>query len=250
MSGNSILLVEDDRDIGTLLADFLAREAFAVEVAQDGAAVDRAFARAKPDLVILDLMLPGEDGLSICRRLRAHSAVPIIMLTAKSEDVDRIVGLELGADDYLGKPFNPRELLARIRAILRRTERSGSAPPARRLRSFGGFVADLDARSVDTRAGARVPLTTAEFDLLACFVERPRRVPRSASGLDAWPQRRSVRPHHRRDRQPAAQEARACRSSRGCHRHHRAQRRLSVLSRSGGTLRCGGSDWRGASRSS
>jgi two-component system, OmpR family, response regulator len=174
MSGNSILLVEDDRDIGTLLADFLVREAFAVEVAQDGAAVDRAFARAKPDLVILDLMLPGEDGLSICRRLRARSAVPIIMLTAKSEDVDRIVGLELGADDYLGKPFNPRELLARIRAILRRTERSGSAPPARRLRSFAGFV--LDARSVATKAGARVPLTAAEFDLLACFVEHPRRV--------------------------------------------------------------------------
>jgi two-component system OmpR family response regulator len=196
MSGNSILLVEDDRDIGTLLADFLAREAFAVEVAQDGAAVDRAFARAKPDLVILDLMLPGEDGLSICRRLRARSAVPIIMLTAKSEDVDRIVGLELGADDYLGKPFNPRELLARIRAILRRTERSGSAPPARRLRSFGGFVADLDARSVDTRAGARVPLTTAEFDLLACFVERPRRVLTRDQLLD-WTRGRSADPFDR-----------------------------------------------------
>jgi two-component system OmpR family response regulator len=251
MSGNSILLVEDDRDIGTLLADFLVREAFAVEVAQDGAAVDRAFARAKPDLVILDLMLPGEDGLSICRRLRARSAVPIIMLTAKSEDVDRIVGLELGADDYLGKPFNPRELLARIRAILRRTERSGSAPPARRLRSFAGFVADLDARSVDTKAGARVPLTAAEFDLLAFRgAPAPGPDPRSASGLDARPQRGSVRPHHRCDRQPATQKARACRSGRGRHRHHRAQRRLSVLSRSGGTLRCGGSDWRGASRSS
>ena len=196
MSGNSILLVEDDRDIGTLLADFLVREAFAVEVAQDGAAVDRAFARAKPDLVILDLMLPGEDGLSICRRLRARSAVPIIMLTAKSEDVDRIVGLELGADDYLGKPFNPRELLARIRAILRRTERSGSAPPARRLRSFAGFVADLDARSVDTKAGARVPLTAAEFDLLTCFVERPRRVLTRDQLLD-WTRGRSADPFDR-----------------------------------------------------
>jgi two-component system OmpR family response regulator len=196
MSGNSILLVEDDRDIGTLLADFLVREAFAVEVAQDGAAVDRAFARAKPDLVILDLMLPGEDGLSICRRLRARSAVPIIMLTAKSEDVDRIVGLELGADDYLGKPFNPRELLARIRAILRRTERSGSAPPARRLRSFAGFVVDLDARSVDTKAGARVPLTSAEFDLLACFVERPRRVLTRDQLLD-WTRGRSADPFDR-----------------------------------------------------
>jgi two-component system OmpR family response regulator len=154
MSGNSILLVEDDRDIGTLLADFLAREAFAVEVAQDGAAVDRAFARAKPDLVILDLMLPGEDGLSICRRLRAHSAVPIIMLTAKSEDVDRIVGLELGADDYLGKPFNPRELLARIRAILRRTERSGSAPPARCGRLAASSPTSMRAAWIPGRARA------------------------------------------------------------------------------------------------
>jgi two-component system OmpR family response regulator len=107
MTGKSILFVEDDRDIRMLLADFLVREGFAVEVAEDGAAVDRVLARTRPDLVILDLMLPGEDGLSICRRLRARGAVPIIMLTAKNDDVDRIVGLELGADDYLGKPFNP-----------------------------------------------------------------------------------------------------------------------------------------------
>src|SRR5262252_773804 len=153
MTGKSILFVEDDRDIRTLLADFLVREGFAVEVAEDGAAVDRVLARARPDLVILDLMLPGEDGLSICRRLRARGAVPIIMLTAKNDDVDRIVGLELGADDYLGKPFNPRELLARIRAILRRAERPPPGEPARRRRSFASFVVDLDARSVDTRHG-------------------------------------------------------------------------------------------------
>jgi two-component system OmpR family response regulator len=195
MSAKSILFVEDDRDIGALLADFLAREGYAVAVAEDGAAVDRALAHSRPDLVILDLMLPGEDGLSICRRLRARSAVPIIMLTARNDDVDRIVGLELGADDYLGKPFNPRELLARIRAILRRTERSASAPAARR-RAFAGFVIDLDARSLDAGDGSRVPLTSAEFDLLACFVERPRRVLSRDQLLD-WTRGRDADPFDR-----------------------------------------------------
>jgi two-component system, OmpR family, response regulator len=196
MTGKSILFVEDDRDIRMLLADFLMREGFAVEVAEDGAAVDRVLARTRPDLVILDLMLPGEDGLSICRRLRARGAVPIIMLTAKNDDIDRIVGLELGADDYLGKPFNPRELLARIRAILRRVERTAPAATPQRRRSFAGFVVDLDARSVDTKDGMRVPLTSAEFDLLACFVERPRRVLTRDQLLD-WTRGRSADPFDR-----------------------------------------------------
>jgi two-component system OmpR family response regulator len=196
MTGKSILFVEDDRDIRMLLADFLVREGFAVEVAEDGAAVDRVLARTRPDLVILDLMLPGEDGLSICRRLRARGAVPIIMLTAKNDDVDRIVGLELGADDYLGKPFNPRELLARIRAILRRLERTAPAATPQRRRSFAGFVVDLDARSVDTKGGMRVPLTSAEFDLLVCFVERPRRVLTRDQLLD-WTRGRSADPFDR-----------------------------------------------------
>jgi two-component system, OmpR family, response regulator len=196
MTSKSILFVEDDRDIRTLLADFLVREGFAVEVAEDGAAVDRVLARMKPDLVILDIMLPGEDGLSICRRLRTRSAVPVIMLTARNDDIDRIVGLELGADDYLGKPFNPRELLARIRAILRRVARPPSAAPARRRRSFAGFVVDLDARSVDTKDGTRVPLTSAEFDLLACMVERPRRVLTRDQLLD-WTRGRNADPFDR-----------------------------------------------------
>ena len=191
MTGKSILFVEDDRDIRTLLADFLVREGFAVEVAEDGVGVDRALARMKPDIVILDLMLPGEDGLSICRRLRTRSAVPVIMLTARNDDIDRIVGLELGADDYVGKPFNPRELLARIRAILRRAERPASAALVRRLRSFAGFVVDLDARSVDTKGGTRVPL-----DLLARFVERPRRVLTRDQLLD-WTRGRNADPFDR-----------------------------------------------------
>jgi two-component system, OmpR family, response regulator len=195
MSGKTILVVEDDRDIRILLADFLKREGFSVEVAEDSVAADRALGRMKPDLVILDLMLPGEDGLSICRRLRARAATPILMLTAKNDDVDRIVGLELGADDYLGKPFNPRELLARIRAVLRRVEASAAGSPTRRRR-FGSFVVDLDARSIETTYGTCISLTSSEFDLLACFVERPRRVLSRDQLLD-WTRGRSAEPFDR-----------------------------------------------------
>ncbi len=172
-----ILLVEDDREIRALLAELLEREGFDVDVADGGAAMDKALAKRVPDLIVLDLMLPGEDGLSICRRLRARGGIAILILTAKDDEVDRIVGLELGADDYLGKPFNPREFLARVRAILRRTGDAGgpNEDPRRRL-SFGDFLADLDARSLTTGDGRAVSLTSAEFDLLACFLERPKRV--------------------------------------------------------------------------
>jgi len=172
-----ILLVEDDREIRALLAELLEREGFDVDVADGGTAMDTALAKRIPDLVVLDLMLPGEDGLSICRRLRARGGIAILILTAKDDDVDRIVGLELGADDYLGKPFNPRELLARVRAILRRVgDGNGTPEDPRRRFAFSDFVADLDARSVTTNDGRAVTLTSAEFDLLACFLERPKRV--------------------------------------------------------------------------
>ncbi|MEO0680982.1 MAG: response regulator [Pseudomonadota bacterium] len=171
-----ILVVDDDPEIRRLLADYLSREGLEVRQAADGAEMDAAIARRRPDLVVLDLMLPGEDGLSICRRLRVAGGPAILMLTAKSDEIDRVVGLELGADDYLAKPFGPRELLARIRAVLRRIEEAaGRAVPARRF-AFDGFVIDLDARSLVDAAGAPAPLTSGEFDLLACFVERPRRV--------------------------------------------------------------------------
>jgi len=172
-----ILLVEDDREIRALLAELLEREGFDVDVANGGAAMDKALAKRIPDLIVLDLMLPGEDGLSICRRLRARGGIAILILTAKDDDIDRVVGLELGADDYLGKPFNPRELLARVRAILRRTgDPAAPREDPRRRFAFGGFVADLDARSTTTEDGRAVALTSAEFDLLACFLERPKRV--------------------------------------------------------------------------
>ncbi|MEM9358862.1 MAG: response regulator [Pseudomonadota bacterium] len=170
-----ILVVEDDIEIRSLLKDYLQREGFRVDAVESGAAFDRLMTQyGEPDLIVLDLMLPGEDGLSICRRVRASSQVPIIILTARGEDIDRIVGLEIGADDYLPKPFNPRELLARIRAILRRAQ----APAPSETESFrvGSLTVDLSARKVLTSDGQSIELTGAEFDLLACFVARPGRV--------------------------------------------------------------------------
>jgi DNA-binding response OmpR family regulator len=179
----TILIVEDDPDIRQLVGDLLVREGFAVERAEDAAAMDRALTRARPDLVILDLMLPGEDGLSICRRLRVGDGLPILMLSAKSDEIDRVVGLEMGADDYLTKPFGPRELLARVRALLRRGH---AAPrPAERRYAFDGFVIDLDARLLADPGANPVPLTSGEFDLLACLVQRPRRVLSRDQILDA-----------------------------------------------------------------
>jgi two-component system, OmpR family, response regulator len=172
-----ILLVEDDREIRTLVSRFLRAHDMRVSTTADGREMDRALRDNRIDLVVLDIMLPGEDGLSICRRLRASSRLPVIMLTAKGEDIDRIIGLEIGADDYLTKPFNPRELLARIRAVLRRGiidtvegARTGS------ILTFDGWRVDPNIRQIYDPNGARVALTGAEFDLLLVFCERPRRV--------------------------------------------------------------------------
>lgn len=173
-----LILVEDDSEIGTLIRDLLRRDQFRVDWASNAAALDELLKAGMPDLIVLDLMLPGEDGLSICRRLRAQHAVPILMLTAKGDDIDRIIGLELGADDYLPKPFNPRELLARIRAILRRT-----APVAQQLGNagqdrvrFADFCFDLAARTLHHDDGSEVPLSAGDFDLLSAFVRHPQRV--------------------------------------------------------------------------
>jgi DNA-binding response OmpR family regulator len=195
-SDSLVVLVEDDEDIRRLVRDLLAREGFAVEAAESAAALDQVLARQRPDLVILDLMLPGEDGLSVCRRLRSRGNVPILMLTAKSDPVDRVVGLEMGADDYVTKPFDPRELLARVRALLRRARgHAGEPEPSRRF-AFEGLVIDLDARRLETDAGQAVALTSAEFDLLACFVVRPRRVLSRDQLLD-WTRGREADPFDR-----------------------------------------------------
>lgn len=193
----TILMVEDDPEISRLVADFMRREGFEVACVADGKAMDAMLQRLRPDLVILDLMLPGEDGLSICRRLRADDTIPIVMLTAKSDEIDRVVGLEMGADDYLAKPFGPRELLARVRAILRRANGTPSKPLIRRF-AFDRFVIDLDARSVEMieTDAAALQLTSAEFDLLGCFVQRPRRVLTRDQILD-WTRGRSAEPFDR-----------------------------------------------------
>ncbi|KPL52487.1 transcriptional regulator [Prosthecomicrobium hirschii] len=170
-----VVVVEDDPEIRTLVRDYLRRQGFRVDIADGGAGLDRLLAQyGPPDLIVLDVMLPGEDGFAICRRLRVASRVPIIMLTARGDDIDRILGLEMGADDYLAKPFNPRELVARMRAVLRRTEPQPIAD--RRRFAAGPITVDLDARSVATAEGRPIDLTGAEFDLLACFVTRPGRV--------------------------------------------------------------------------
>lgn len=158
-----IVVVDDDADLRGLLQRYLGENGFAVRTAANGAALDTALQRATADAIVLDLMMPGEDGLSICRRLRARGdQTPILMLTARGDPVDRIVGLEMGADDYLAKPFTPRELLARLAAILRRT--SGRAR-VRGLVHFGAFSLDLDAMTL-TRDGEQVELSSREFALL------------------------------------------------------------------------------------
>jgi two-component system OmpR family response regulator len=171
-----ILVVEDDREISALVARYLRGNECRVTLAGDGNEMDRALAESRIDLIVLDLMLPGEDGLSLCRRLRTSSQIPILMLTAKSEEVDRILGLELGADDYLAKPFNPRELLARIRAILRRVAAEVPDTDERRRLHFSGWTLDVSLRQVLSPEGARIAVTGAEFDLLHALCLRPGRV--------------------------------------------------------------------------
>ena len=166
-----LLLVDDDPELQELIAAFLEKQGYDVVAVGDGRAMDHALSREDVDLLILDLMLPGEDGLSIARRLKRNTNTPIIIVSAQGEDVDRIVGLEVGADDYMAKPFNPRELLARVRAVLRRATNASSTEVA----EFGDFRVDLNARQL-TKAGRAVPLTSGEFDLLDIFVRYPNRV--------------------------------------------------------------------------
>ncbi len=182
----NILVVEDDRETRSLIAKYLRGNGCNVAAATDGREMARAMADHRVDLLILDVMLPGEDGLSLCRKVRAESQVPIIMLTARGEDVDRILGLEMGADDYLAKPFNPRELLARINAVLRRqaAAQTVSATNGATALTFLGWRIDFRLRELRNPAGARVAMTSAEFDLLRTFCERPGRVLSRDSLLD------------------------------------------------------------------
>jgi two-component system OmpR family response regulator len=174
-----ILVVDDQLEVCDFVRDYLTQEGYRVSVAHDGAGMRRVMSQSPVDLVLLDLMLPGEDGLTLARSLREESNVGIIILTGRGETVDRIIGLEMGADDYLPKPFHLRELLARVKSVLRRVA-SGTAPTAataQRARvRFAGWSLDLSSRELLSPGGEEVRLTTGEFDLLAAFVNNPNQV--------------------------------------------------------------------------
>lgn len=171
-----ILMVDDDPGIRDVVSDFLGMHGYSVATAGDAREMERALAQGPVDLIVLDVMLPGEDGLAICRRLSVEGGPPIIMLSAMGEDTDRIVGLELGADDYLSKPCNPRELLARVRAVLRRAEHREREVPTGAGCEFAGWRLDLVRRELRSPAGVVVNLSSGEFSLLRAFVEHPQRV--------------------------------------------------------------------------
>jgi two-component system, OmpR family, response regulator len=174
-----ILIVDDHREVRDLVSRALTKEGFRVSVAADGRAMRKVLDDSRIDLILLDLMLPGEDGLSLCRGLRAVSTIPIIMLTAKGDELDRVIGLEMGADDYLPKPFGSRELVARIRAVLRRSQETVLPSKPSQLPGhyrFDRWRLDTGRRELARDDGVTIPLSTGEYDLLIAFVERPKRV--------------------------------------------------------------------------
>jgi len=177
-SQDHVLIVDDDKEIRNLLCEYLQKQAYRVTAVADGRALRAALDAGHPDLIVLDVMLPGEDGLQLCRDLRSRSNVPIIMLTARGEETDRIVGLEMGADDYLAKPFNPRELLARIKSVLRRSRSlpENLEPEAVKSFRFAGWLLDAATRNLTSPDGVVVPLSGTEFKLLRIFLAHPNRV--------------------------------------------------------------------------
>ncbi|MEI9965208.1 MAG: response regulator [Caulobacteraceae bacterium] len=179
----SVLIVDDDPGICAAVSEFLADHGYAVATAPDGEAMRRRLAEDKVDVIVLDVMLPGEDGLAICRKLMGSNGPAVVMLSALGEDADRILGLELGADDYLSKPCNPRELLARIRAVMRRRDGARGRPSA--TCEFAGWRLNLVRRELKTPDGVVMNLTQGEFSLLHAFVERPRRILTRDELLDA-----------------------------------------------------------------
>jgi len=175
-----ILVVDDDSEIRDLVARYLSGHGLRVRTAADGRQMQKEMSEWSFDLVVLDLMLPGEDGLSLCRRLRVQTNISVIMLTAMGEETDRIVGLEMGADDYIAKPFNPRELLARIKAVLRRCKAAQNGAPAPATsaskHSFANWRLDLKTRELTSPENMLIPLSAGEYDLLAAFVTHPQRI--------------------------------------------------------------------------
>ena len=177
MPAERILIVDDDRDVRESLSEYLREHGYEVSAAEGGEAMRRAFASSAPDLVVLDLNLPGEDGLSLARWLRANHDVAIVMVTGAGEVVDRVIGLEVGADDYIAKPFDPRELRARLKSVLRRAKGGGQGAKAQGKKvKVGHCTLDLQTHQLTGPSGEDLPLTGMEFDLLRVFVERPNQV--------------------------------------------------------------------------
>ena len=212
-----ILIVDDDREIRALVGDYLRRKGYRTSLAADGRQMRRILDDTRIDLIILDLMLPGEDGLSLCRDLRAQSNLPVLMLTARGEPVDRIIGLEMGADDYLTKPFEPRELLARIRSVLRRAHAlpPNLAPGSARRYRFAGWTWDTALHQLVSPQGVVVILSGAEYRLLEVLMTHPNRVLTRdqlmdlTRGKDADPFDRSIDLRVSRLRQKLGDDARA-----------------------------------------
>lgn len=183
-----LLIVDDDEDIRSLLTEFFQKHSYTAMVAEDGASMFATLEQHRIDLVILDVMLKGEDGFRLCQQLRTKSRVPVIMLTAMTDYTDRVVGLEVGADDYVIKPFDQRELLARVKAVLRRTSEMGAAQPTKETRPklfFGKWCLDLARRELLSENDTLVFLTSGEFDLLLALAEHPQRVLTRDQLLDA-----------------------------------------------------------------
>jgi len=212
-----ILIVDDDREISALLAEYLEKNGYRTFTAGDGKAMWKALDDARIDLIVLDLNLPGDDGLTLCRNLRSRSSIPVIMLTARSEPLDRILGLEMGADDYLPKPFEPRELFARIRSVLRRTQAlpPDMQGPAPQQMHFAGWTMDFTARHLINPQGVVVALSGAEFRILKIFLDHANRVLSRdqllnlTQGRDADPFDRSIDLQISRLRQKLGEDARS-----------------------------------------
>jgi two-component system OmpR family response regulator len=212
-----LLIVDDDREIRTLLSQYFETHGYRATAVGDGKGMRRVLQQAHVDLIVLDLMLPGEDGLALCRELRTRSQLPVIMLTARGEDVDRIVGLELGADDYVPKPFNPRELLGRVKAVLRRAAHAPRDPDPTAIRNFkfAGWQLDTTSRTLTDASGVSVALSGAEYRLLAVLLAAPNRVLSRAQltellrGREADPLDRSIDVRVSRLRQILGDDARA-----------------------------------------
>ena len=173
-----LLIVDDDKEIRNLLTDYLEQADYRVSAVGDGKAMRRVLEANRIDLVILDLMLPGEDGLTLCRELRSKTNLPVLMLTARGDEVDRIIGLEMGADDYLAKPFNPRELLARIKSVVRRAQALPTNMESDKVHTlrFAGWTLDIATRNITAEDGLVVPLSGAEYRLLRVFLDHPQNV--------------------------------------------------------------------------